>query len=193
MKYLIVGLGNMEEKYFSTRHNVGFQILDHFSDKHNITFSSKRYGNIAKIKLKGKTLSLLKPSTYVNLSGKAVNYWLQKEKMKLPNLLVIVDDIALPFGKLRLRIKGSSSGHNGLEHIEQTLGHQKYARLRIGIGNKFMQGQQISYVLGHWTEKDQKKLPKIFENAVNAIESFVLQGAERTMNYFNKKSVTLED
>lgn len=187
MKYLIVGLGNIGDEYVNTRHNVGFQILDAFAKASNISFQDNRLAFRAEYKIKGRTLVLIKPTTFMNLSGRAVNYWLQKEKIPEDKLLVIVDDIALPFGTLRLRPKGSDAGHNGLADINLTLGHQNYARLRFGIGDDFPKGFQVQYVLGEWTEDEKKAIPQKFETAVEIIKSFGLQGLAHTMNQFNKK------
>ena len=187
MKYLIVGLGNIGDEYVNTRHNVGFQILDAFAKASNISFQDNRLAFRAEYKIKGRTLVLIKPTTFMNLSGRAVNYWLQKEKIPEEKLLVIVDDIALPFGTLRLRPKGSDAGHNGLADINLTLGHQNYARLRFGIGDDFPKGFQVQYVLGEWTEDEKKAIPQKFETAVEIIKSFGWQGLAHTMNQFNKK------
>ncbi len=181
MKYLIVGLGNIGPEYQDTRHNIGFSVLDAFAKASNAVFEEQRYGAVCEVKVKGRTLVLLKPNTYMNLSGKAVNYWLQKEKVALENLLVVVDDLALPFGTLRLRGQGSDGGHNGLKNINALLGSNAYARLRYGIGNDFLRGQQVDYVLGTWTEDEGKELKRGGE----IITCFVLQGIARTMNVFN--------
>lgn len=187
MKYLIAGLGNVGEEYQSTRHNIGFKVLDALAEASNITFKDKRYGFVAELKYKSRILILLKPSTYVNLSGRAVNYWLQKEKIPVENLLVISDDLALPFGKLRLKSKGSAGGHNGLESINATLGRQDYARLRFGIGNDFFPGQQVNYVLGEWSEDEKKILPERIDVSQKIILSFSTLGIEHTMNLFNNR------
>lgn len=187
MKYLIVGLGNIGSEYEDTRHNSGFSVLDAFAKASNIVFGNVRYGGMAEVKLKGRTLLLLKPDTYMNLSGKAVNYWMQKEKIALENVLVIVDDLALPFGTLRLREKGSDGGHNGLKNINALLGTTQYARLRFGIGSEFAKGQQIDYVLGQWTEGEREKMPVLLERAVEVIRSFVLLGTPKTMSLYNGK------
>lgn len=186
MKYLIVGLGNIGAEYEDTRHNIGFHILDAYAQASNIVFSDKRYGFVAKTRLKNKQLILLKPSTFVNLSGNAVRYWLQKEKIENKNLLVIVDDLALPFGTLRLKGKGSDAGHNGLKHIQQLIG-QNYARLRFGIGKEFQRGTQIDYVLGHFTDEEKPLLPERTNKAIEIINSFCLAGIDITMNQFNNK------
>ncbi len=185
MKYLIVGLGNIGPEYQDTRHNIGFSVLDAFAKASNAVFEEQRYGAVCEVKVKGRTLVLLKPNTYMNLSGKAVNYWLQKEKVALENLLVVVDDLALPFGTLRLRGQGSDGGHNGLKNINALLGSNAYARLRYGIGNDFLRGQQVDYVLGTWTEDEGKELPELLKRGSEIITCFVLQGIARTMNVFN--------
>ena len=187
MKYLIAGLGNIGEEYRETRHNIGFMILDALAKASNIVFSDKRYGAVANMSLKGRQLVLLKPSTYMNLSGNAVRYWMQQEKIPLENLLVVVDDLALPFGALRLKGKGSDAGHNGLKHIAATLGTQNYARLRFGIGNDFPKGCQIDYVLGHFGENELKLMPERLETAGEAVKAFCLAGLSNAMNQFNNK------
>ena len=159
MKYLIVGLGNIGDEYRNTRHNIGFMVLDALAKASNIVFKDGRYGATASMSVKGRQLLLLKPSTYMNLSGNAVRYWMQQEKIPLENVLVVVDDLALPFGSLRLKGKGSDAGHNGLKHIAATLGTQNYARLRFGIGNDFPKGAQVDYVLGQFGEDDVKQMP----------------------------------
>lgn len=195
MKYLIVGLGNIGAEYAETRHNIGFKVLDALAERtSNAVFSTARYGAVAEIRHRGHTLILLKPSTYMNLSGKAVNYWMQKEKIPLENVFVVVDDIALPFGQIRIRKSGSDGGHNGLKHINFTFGHTDYARLRFGIGGDFPKGMQVDYVLGEWFPEQKRELPSLLETAGDAILSFVSQGVERTMNTFNttKKSPKTE-
>ncbi len=187
MKYLIAGLGNIGSEYRNTRHNIGFQILDTLAGMSNITFDDKRYGFIAGHKYKARTFYLLKPTTYVNLSGRAVNYWLKMEKIDLSNLLVIVDDIALPFGQLRIKAKGSPGGHNGLRNISEVLGTNDYARLRFGIGDNFHKGFQVDYVLSEWSDDETKQLPERVEMAIAIIQSFGTAGIEHTMNIFNKK------
>ncbi|MBN1414390.1 MAG: aminoacyl-tRNA hydrolase [Bacteroidales bacterium] len=187
MKYLIAGLGNMGDEYHNTRHNIGFRILDTLADAFNITFMDKRYGFVSEYNHKGRKFLLLKPNTYVNLSGRSVNYWLQKASIPLENLLVIIDDIALPFGTLRLRPCGGDGGHNGLINISQTLGHQQYARLRFGIGNDYPEGFQVDYVLGTWSEEEEKKLPERIAVCHDIIRSFGLAGLEKTMNEFNNR------
>ena len=187
MKYLIVGLGNIGSEYQNTRHNIGFTILDAFADASNVIFTDKRYGAITEVKLKGKSLILLKPSTYMNLSGNALRYWMQQENIPLERVLVLVDDIALPFGSLRLKPKGSDAGHNGLKHIQDTLGHSNYNRLRFGIGNDFPKGAQVHYVLGKWDAEELSALPERVEKAIEIIKSFCLAGTQNTMNAYNNK------
>lgn len=187
MKYLIAGLGNIGAEYKNTRHNVGFQILDALTIASNISFNDKRYGFVAEYKFKARTFILLKPTTYMNLSGRAVSYWLQKEEIPIENLLVLVDDIALPFGTLRVRAKGGAGGHNGLENINQVIGRNDYARLRFGIGDNFHKGFQVDYVLGEWSAEEKKELPAKIDSCIEIIQSFGTIGTERTMNFFNKK------
>ena len=187
MKYLIVGLGNIGDEYHETRHNIGFMVLDALAKASNIVFKDGRYGATASLSLKGRQLILLKPSTYMNLSGNAVRYWMQQEKIPLENVLIVVDDLALPLGSLRLKGKGSDAGHNGLKHIAATLGTQNYARLKFGIGNNFPRGGQIDYVLGHFDEEEQKALPERIAIAGEIIKSFCLAGLNITMNQFNNK------
>ncbi|TNF40799.1 MAG: aminoacyl-tRNA hydrolase [Bacteroidetes bacterium] len=187
MKYLIAGLGNIGAEYKNTRHNIGFQILDALTGASNISFNDKRYGFVAEYKYKARTFILLKPTTYMNLSGRAVAYWLQKESIELSNLLVLVDDLALPFGTIRVRAKGGAGGHNGLENINQVLGRNDYARLRFGIGDNFHKGFQVDYVLGDWTKEEEKELPAKIDTCIEIIQSFGTIGTERTMNFFNKK------
>lgn len=193
MKYLIVGIGNIGYEYENTRHNIGFSVLDTLAEKVGLSFSSERYGARAQYKFKGRTFELLKPNTYVNLSGKAINYWLQKEKISQSNLLVIVDDLALPFGTLRLKTKGSDAGHNGLKDINATLGNQSYARLRFGIGDSFSRGKQVDYVLGKWDKQEQEYLPLLIDKSIEVIRSFGTIGAARTMNTFNKDYLPKEE
>ncbi len=187
MKYLIAGLGNIGTEYQNTRHNIGFKILDALAGASNVFFSENRYGATCQIKLKGRTIILLKPSTFMNLSGNAVRYWLQKENISQENLLVIVDDIALPFGTLRVKPKGSDAGHNGLKNIQDVLGNSDYARLRFGIGNDYPKGRQVEYVLGEWTDEQNDKLSERCEKSVEIIKNFVLEGTELTMTRFNGK------
>lgn len=187
MKYLIVGLGNIGAEYEGTRHNIGFRVLDAFAKASNLVFTDRRYGQIAEASLKGRKLILLKPSTYMNLSGNAVRYWMQQENIPLENVLIVVDDLALPFGQLRMKGKGSDAGHNGLKHIAAALGTQAYARLRFGIGNDFPRGAQIDFVLGQFTEEDLKTMDERVAVACEMVKSFVLAGLEITMNQYNKK------
>ena len=186
MKYLIVGLGNIGEGYKDTRHNIGFTVLDAMALASNISFSDKRYGAICKISYKGRDLLLLKPSTFMNLSGNAVSYWLKKENIPVENLLVIVDDLALPLGSIRLRSKGSDGGHNGLAHINSILSTNEYARIRIGIGSTFRKGSQINFVLGKWDPEEKKFMNERISIVIDMIRSFVFSGVELTMTAFNK-------
>ena len=185
MKYLIAGLGNIGQEYELTRHNIGFLVMDQLADKFNAQFSSNRLADKTEFKFKGRTIHLIKPTTYMNLSGKAVSYWLQELKITKENLLVVVDDLALPFETIRIRPKGSAAGHNGLANIEQLTGGQNYARLRIGIGSDFGKGQQVEYVLSNFTQHEFEKIPSIIETSMEAILSFCTIGLERTMNQFN--------
>lgn len=187
MKYLIVGLGNIGPEYHETRHNIGFMVVDALAKAAGATFEDRRYGFITTLSVKGRQLLLLKPSTYMNLSGNAVRYWMQKENIPLENVLIVVDDLALPFGTLRLKGKGSDAGHNGLKHIAATLGTQNYARLRFGIGNDFPKGAQVDYVLGKFGEDDRKQMPERLELAGEIIKSFCLAGLNLTMNQYNNK------
>jgi PTH1 family peptidyl-tRNA hydrolase len=187
LKYLIVGLGNVGDEYQHTRHNIGFEILDALAKASNICFTDKRYGFVSEYKFKGRNFVLLKPSTYVNLSGKAVNYWLQKENIPIENLLIILDDIALPLGTIRLRSKGSDGGHNGLKSIDEVLGRQDYVRLRFGIGNEFPKGYQVDYVLGEWTADEKKFLDERVPIVIEMIKSFGTIGVQRTMTQYNNK------
>lgn len=187
MKYLIAGLGNIGAEYANTRHNIGFNVLDALAQASNAVFSSKRYGFVAEVKHKGRIYILLKPSTYMNLSGKAVLYWLNAEKIPIENLLVIVDDIALPLGTLRLRLKGNDGGHNGLKSINELLETTDYARLRFGIGNDYPKGHQVDHVLGEWTEEEEKVIPERLQIAKDIILSVGVIGLERTMSLYNKK------
>ena len=187
MKYLIVGLGNIGPEYHGTRHNIGFTILDAFAGASNVVFATERYGAVARVRVKNAQLILLKPSTYMNLSGEAVRYWKQKENIELENILVIVDDIALPFGALRIRGKGADGGHNGLKNINNMLQTQNYARLRFGVGNDFPQGAQVDYVLGHPSPEELAILPERAALAVEAIKAFCLSGLAFAMNHYNLK------
>jgi peptidyl-tRNA hydrolase, PTH1 family len=185
MKYLIAGLGNIGPEYELTRHNIGFLTLDRLADKHNLTFTHSRYANIAEFSYKSRQIHLIKPTTFMNLSGKAIVYWLQELKIPKERLLVVVDDIALPFGKLRMRAKGSAAGHNGLKNIEQLTGGADYARLRMGIGDEFRPGRQVDYVLSNFNKKEFDELPFIMDKAVDMILSYTAIGISRTMTEFN--------
>ena len=187
MKYLIVGLGNIGSEYQGTRHNIGFTVLDAFAKASNISFSTQRYGDVAEMRLKNKQLILLKPSTYMNLSGEAVRYWKQKENIELENILVVVDDIALPFGAIRLRGKGADGGHNGLKSIQNLLQTTNFARLRFGVGNDFPRGMQVDYVLGYPTEEEVEILPERANVAIEAIKAFCLSGLSFAMTNYNNK------
>ena len=187
MKYLIAGLGNIGSEYSGTRHNIGFQVLDALAKASNLVFTDARRAFKTELKHKGRTLIMIKPTTYMNLSGKAINYWLQKEKIPIENLFVIADDLALPYGTIRIRSKGSDAGDNGLKNINEILGTNAYSRLRFGIGNEYLKGQQIDYVLGEWDEEEKQKLPERIEKCTEAIKSFPLIGIQRTMNQFNNK------
>ncbi|MFN5621286.1 MAG: aminoacyl-tRNA hydrolase [Flavobacteriales bacterium] len=187
MKFLIVGLGNIGSEYAQTRHNIGFKVLDALAGASNLFFKTDRYGDVCELKHKGKTFILLKPSTYMNLSGNAVRYWMQQEKIALENTLVITDDLALPFGKLRMRGQGSDGGHNGLKHIQQILQTSNYPRLRFGISAEFGKGQQVDYVLGEWSDEEKQTLNEHIERAGKAVLSFGHIGLARTMNEFNTK------
>ena len=187
MKYLIVGLGNIGDEYRDTRHNIGFTVLDAAAAASNVSFTDRRYGSVSEFKIKGRTFILLKPSTYMNLSGHAVDYWLKKEKIAIGNLLVIVDDLALPVGDIRMRAKGSDGGHNGLAHINAILGTDEYARIRIGIGNDYNKGAQRDYVLSEWSDEEKKLLHERIMIVQDMISSFGLTGTELTMTAFNTK------
>ena len=187
MKYLIVGLGNPGEKYENTRHNVGFKVLDYFVKDLEDAWEVEKLGDVAQTKFKGRNLLLLKPSTFMNLSGKAVNYWMQKEKIPVERLLIITDDIALPFGKLRLKGKGSDGGHNGLKDIIEVLSTQKFARLRFGVGNEFSKGRQVDYVLGEWSEEEKNQLEERFSVCAEFIKGFCTIGLQQTMNQWNNR------
>lgn len=186
MKYLIVGLGNIGDGYADTRHNIGFTVLDALARASNAVFTDKRYGAVTSFKYKGREFILLKPSTFMNLSGNAVRYWMTKEKIEPSNLLIIVDDLALPLGSIRLRPKGSDGGHNGLAHITSVLSTSDYARIRIGIGNEFPKGGQVAYVLGMWTPEERAILEKRITIVTEMIRSFGTAGLELTMTNFNK-------
>lgn len=185
-KYLICGLGNPGAEYAGTRHNTGFMVLDAFAKASNIVFEDKRYGYVAETSLKGRKIILLKPTTFMNLSGNAVRYWLNKENIDQRRLLVVSDDVALPLGEFRLKGSGSNGGHNGLGHIQQLIG-QNYPRLRMGIGNEYPRGGQVDWVLGHYDEDDMQVLQPAIDTAVEIIKSFVLAGIDITMNQFNQQ------
>ncbi|MBS1637893.1 MAG: aminoacyl-tRNA hydrolase [Bacteroidetes bacterium] len=186
-KFLIVGLGNIGEEYAGTRHNIGFDIVDRLAKDLEGKFKSDRLADVAEVKYKGKQLILVKPTTYMNLSGKAVNYWMQAEKISIENTLVIVDELALPFGKIRLGPKGSDGGHNGLKNIQETLNTTNYPRLRFGISHEFSKGHQVNYVLGKWSDEEKKTLDDRIKIATDAIRAFAFIGLERAMNDYNKK------
>lgn len=185
MKYLVVGLGNMGPDYDGTRHNVGFDVVDFLADKFGAKFKNDMLGDLAEIKHRGRAIFLLKPSTYMNRSGKAVNYWLQKKKVKNSNLLVVLDDLNLPYGRIKIKPKGKNGGHNGLKDIDQMLGGNLYARLRVGIGNDFHSGQQVNYVLGKWDSEQKKTLDDFIKKAGDCALSFAAIGVDFTMNKFN--------
>jgi PTH1 family peptidyl-tRNA hydrolase len=187
MKFLIVGLGNPGVEYAETRHNIGFKVLDTLAAVSNAVFAPGRLGDTCTVRHRGHILVLVKPQTYMNLSGKAVRYWMQAEKVPIENVLVVVDDIALPFGKLRLRSRGSDGGHNGLHDIIWTLEADDFPRMRFGVGGDFPRGMQVDHVLGQWTNEEKKELPEKIDNAVKAILSFAAVGIERTMNVYNSK------
>lgn len=187
MKYLIVGLGNKGEEYAETRHNIGFKIADKIAEMLDTKFHTSNFGWLAEGKYKGRKVLVLKPDTYMNLCGNAVKFWLQKENIPLENLMIITDDLALPFGTLRMKAKGSDAGHNGLKNIQQQLQTQNYPRLRFGISADFAKGQQIDYVLGEWTEEENEKLPERISKSAEACLSFVFAGLNNTMNSFNGK------
>jgi len=186
-KYLIVGLGNPGTEYEGTRHNTGYMVLDALAGASNIVFNDKRYGYVAETTLRGRKMILLKPTTFMNLSGNAVRYWMQKENIAQERLLVVVDELALPLGTFRLKAGGSNGGHNGLGHIQQLIG-QQYARLRMGIGNDFQKGRQVDWVLGKYSEEEMAVLKPAIDTAVEVIKSFVLAGIDVTMNQFNKRT-----
>ena len=186
-KFLIVGLGNIGPDYENTRHNIGFKVVDFLAFENNLSWETSKLGDVTVHKKKGRSFLLLKPSTYMNLSGKAVKYWLEKENIRLENLLVITDDLNLPFGTIRLKTKGSDGGHNGLKDIQHTLQTVEYNRFRFGISDTFSKGRQVDYVLGNWNEEELKLLPERLEVAIKVIESFGLAGIKETMNTFNGK------
>ncbi|MCE8172436.1 aminoacyl-tRNA hydrolase [Porphyromonas gingivalis] len=185
MKYLIVGLGNIGGEYNGTRHNVGFRMVNALAEDGGVQFVEARYGAIARMRVKKAELILLKPNTYMNLSGNAVRYWMQQENIPREQVLVLVDDLALPFGTLRLKPKGSDAGHNGLKNIAEVMGSIDYARLRFGLGDEFSKGRQVDFVLGRFTPEEEEKLPELTKHAVEIIKSFCLAGIQRTMNRYN--------
>jgi len=190
-KYLIVGLGNIGAEYAKTRHNIGFDVADAFVSKHEGLFFSERLANVAQYNWRGKNLTIIKPTTYMNLSGRAVKYWMDKEKIQFNNVLVILDDVALPLNKLRLRPGGSAAGHNGLKSIEESLATNQYPRLRFGIGSDYPKGLQVDFVLGEWTEEELGLVQFKIQKSVDLIESFLTAGLERTMSEFNKLEFSL--
>ena len=187
MKYLIIGLGNPGAEYENTRHNIGFKVLDALVSASNTSFTTDRYADVAEVKFKGRNLVLIKPNTFMNLSGKAVNYWMQNTKIDTANMLVVTDDISLPFGILRLRKKGSDGGHNGLKDIQAVLENSNYPRLRFGVGNDFTRGKQVEYVLDNFLDEDYSTMDNRMEMAVKMIQAFATMGIERTMSDFNGK------
>ena len=187
MKYLITGLGNIGSEYWGTRHNIGFRVVNALAEEAGVPFTEERYGAVARMRVKNCELILLKPNTFMNLSGNAVRYWLQKENIPVENLLVVVDDLALPFGTLRLKPKGSDAGHNGLKNIQQLLGTQEYNRLRFGIGSDFPRGGQIDYVLGKFPSEELELMPEKLKRAIEIVKSFCLAGVQITMNQYNNK------
>lgn len=184
-KFLVIGLGNIGAEYAETRHNIGFKIMDALAKKEGFTFETARLGDIATFKIKGRSVLCLKPSTYMNLSGKALKYWMDKEKVPLENVLVITDDINLPFGTVRVKTKGSDGGHNGLKDVQNVLQTTNYNRFRFGVGSDFGKGRQVDYVLGKWSEIEKEKLTERLQKSVRVIHSFVLSGVKNTMNQFN--------
>lgn len=186
-KFLIVGLGNIGDEYAETRHNIGFKIVDHIAAEAGVKFSPDRYADVAHVKHKGKQLILIKPTTYMNLSGKAVNYWLQSEKIDIENMMVLVDELALPFGKIRIGPKGSDGGHNGLKSIQESINTSSYPRLRFGISNEFNKGAQVNYVLGKWSAEELKTLSERIKIAADAVKAFSFIGLQRCMNEYNNK------
>jgi PTH1 family peptidyl-tRNA hydrolase len=189
-KYLVVGLGNIGDEYNFTRHNIGFDCADVLAAKHNGTFSIDRLASKATIKIKNKAIIIIKPSTYMNLSGKAFKYWMDKENILVENTFTIVDDLALPLSTIRIKGSGRDAGHNGLKNIQETLGHDKYPKLRFGIGSEFSKGAQINFVLGKWKPEELDVVKKKIMLSVEAIESFVMQGLDKTMNQFNNQLIT---
>lgn len=187
MKFIIFGLGNVGWEYNLTRHNIGFEVVNALCEEYKGTWQSSRYADRAEIRVKGKTLILIKPTTFMNLSGNAVRYWMQEEKVNVENILVVTDDLALPFGKLRMRPKGSDGGHNGLKHIQGVLQTEVYPRLRFGVGNEFAKGKQVDYVLGKWSEEEMNEIGAHLKKAMDACVQFIFIGMERAMNFVNTK------
>lgn len=188
MNYLVVGLGNIGEEYARTRHNMGFMVLDAWAKASNISFSTQRYGDVAEVSVKGRKITLLKPSTYMNLSGNAVRYWKEKLRIENENLIIICDDLNLPFGTLRMRKKGSDGGHNGLKNIAELLGSQDWCRIRMGIGNEFAAGGQVDFVLGKLTTEQEGQMEELCEKVIRGVKDFVFAGPDRAMNTFNTKA-----
>ena len=193
MNYLIVGLGNIGVEYANTRHNMGFMVLDAWAQASNIVFESGRYGSTATVSFKGRKFHLLKPSTYMNLSGKAVRYWMNELKIPVENLLVISDDLNIPFGTLRLRKNGSAGGHNGLTNINELIDTQDYARIRVGIGNEFGRGQQVGYVLGELAKEEKDQMPEISQRVIEGVKAWATVGADRAMNVVNTRPQPKKD
>ena len=185
MKYLIVGLGNIGAEYDNTRHNIGFDVVDEMAKKYQTTFKTDKLGEVCDFKFKGRSFYLLKPSTYMNLSGKSVRFWKEKLKLKNDNILIVVDDLALPLGNIRMRKKGSDAGHNGLKNINSLLGGNNYPRLRFGIGNNFQKGAQVNFVLGQWKPEEKEQLTNIINKSIEAIEAYATIGIDRAMNQYN--------
>ncbi|MHB0756006.1 aminoacyl-tRNA hydrolase [Polaribacter sp. M15] len=186
-KFLIVGLGNIGDKYANTRHNIGFKIIDEVAEEHKVTFETEKLGDVASFRYKGRTFILLKPSTYMNLSGKAVKYWMQKEKIATENLLIVTDDLNIDFGTIRVKAKGSDGGHNGLKDIQEKLGTNKYPRFRFGVGANYSKGRQVDYVLGEWNKDENSQLIERLPTSAKVITSFGTAGLANTMNTFNGK------
>jgi peptidyl-tRNA hydrolase, PTH1 family len=191
MKFLIAGLGNIGSEYNHTRHNIGFDIADAFAAKHQVLFSSQRFADVASLTLKGRDITVIKPTTYMNLSGRAVRYWLDKKQIPINQLLVLVDEIALPLSKIRLRPSGSDAGHNGLKSIQEALGTVDYPRLRFGVGNNFPKGRQVDYVLGKWSAEEEPLVAMKVQSCIEVVENFIFTGIERTMTDVNKKEFIL--
>jgi PTH1 family peptidyl-tRNA hydrolase len=186
-KFLIVGLGNIGSEYANTRHNIGFKIVDFIANQEGVSFQNQKLGDVAELKIKGRTILLLKPNTYMNLSGKAVNYWLEKEKIEKENLLVITDDLNLAFGTIRIKTKGSDGGHNGLKNIQLLLNSTEYPRFRFGISDAFKKGKQVDYVLGEWDDTEKEQLKERLALSAEIVKSFALAGLNNTMNLYNGK------